>query len=112
LGDIEMWRWPDWLQDYFDHDAVAIEAALQSSISALARDLGWDCAINCRLAEVDLPKVTPFRTAQDLDALPVAHRKACLFRFVPGHAVELLINISLLEIGHFPIRLTQAIEPL
>jgi hypothetical protein len=77
----------------FGGDLAAIEDTLQSSIAPLARDLGWRRTIKCKLAPLDLSRVSPYA--------PVAHMSTSVFKLTSCGDVELLINKSLIEIGHY-----------
>ena len=41
-------------------DLEAIEDTLQSCVGQLAHDLGWRRTLTCRLAALDLPKISVF----------------------------------------------------
>jgi hypothetical protein len=61
-------------------DLDAIEDTLRSFICQLARDLGWGCSLRCRLAALDLPRVSVFP--------PRAHQQACTFKVTTYEDVE------------------------
>ena len=70
-------------------DMAAIEDILQSCVGQLAHDLGLRRTLTCRLADLDLPKVSVL-----LASLPRAHQRVCVFKVKASGDLEVLLNKS------------------
>jgi hypothetical protein len=75
-------------------DTETICSVLNSCVISLSKDMGCERGITCKLAPLDLPKVSHF--------LERRHQYTCGFKLLGEADTELILNSNALDLGHFP----------